>query len=259
MTISTLLRFRTLALCILCLVFLLSVPAMAQPFGGWVLFEGYPTDHGYISVPHHPLLNFNGTGFTFEAWVSMDNTGDSCCHSIAGKNFINNWWVGTVWVGSNQVLRSILAGVDMQAGVIPNSTWTHIAVTYDGTRRIHYINGEKVGERVETLAAGGGYSDMRFGSDVSWLYTPHGSLNEMRLWNIARTQAQIRASLNQQMLNPLPGLLGAWSMSGTNAVAPYHGTIQGTGVYGWTFPVTLLGCNGSSSTTGLCLHNRFWV
>jgi len=231
---------------------------MAQPFGGWISLQGYPSYHGYLAIPHNVVLDFNGVGFTFEAWVSLSNNAGTCCHSIAGKNYQTNWWIGTIFSGSNQILRSYLGGSSMDVGTIPVGTWTHIAVVYDGIRRIHYINGEKVGERLEALSPGYGGNEMRFGSDVSWQSTPHGALNEMRLWNVARSQADIRYWINRPIMSLMPGLVGAWDISGNNRVGPYDGTITGTGIGAMTFPVTIFGC-GSGTATSLCLHNRFAV
>ena len=80
------------------------------------------------------------------------------------------------------------------AGTIPLSELTHIAVTYDGTTRRHYINGELVAlarprpARSTTTSEG-----LRIGSDVSYDFTPNFSFSEVRLWNVARTQDQIRS------------------------------------------------------------------
>lgn len=246
-------------LCTLSLAFLLSVPAMAQPYSGWISLLGYPSYHGYVVIPDNAALNFNGYGFTFEAWVSLSNNAGVCCHSIAGKNYQNNWWVGTTFdAAGHQILRSYLGGSWMDVGVVPAGPWTHIAVVYNGSRRIHYINGEKVGERLESLSPGTGGSEMRFGSDVMWQYTPHGALNEMRLWNVPRSEAEIRYWINKQIMTPTFGLVGAWDISGNNRVGAYDGTITGTGIGAMTYPVTIFGC-GSGSSTSLCLLNRFSV
>ena len=41
---------------------------------------------------------------------------------------------------------------------------------------------------------------MRIGSDFSYQITPQGSIDEVRLWSVARTQAQIRKELIDQTI-----------------------------------------------------------
>ena len=88
----------------------------------------------------------NPTGaFTFEAWVKL-TIGPSDCRSVAGKNWEQAWWIGVCHNGANPILRSYLKGEFSQrnAGVVPNNTWTHIAVVFNGTQRHH--GGSREGE-----------------------------------------------------------------------------------------------------------------
>jgi hypothetical protein len=79
-------------------------------------------------------------------------------------------------------------------GTIPADTWVHIAAVTDGTTRRHYINGNLVLEspespRSESTAA------FRIGSDAAYAFTPEGGIDELRIWTVARTQDQIRATM----------------------------------------------------------------
>lgn len=199
---------------------LAAVPAAAQPLGGWLTFNG-----GYIEVPYSPALNPT-QGFTFEAWVRL--TTDTSCDSIAGKDWELTWWVGTC----NGILRSYLKGETSQfnAGTIPSNTWTHIAVTFDGTTRRHYINGVQAGERVETAPLTNATGALRIGSDISWNFVPTGSIDEVRLWSVARTGAQLLANRNATIGNATPGLIAVWSFNGNtrDSVGGYHGSLEGT-------------------------------
>ena len=87
----------------------LAAPAAAQPFGAWLNLSGSPT-HGYVRVPHAAALNPAGA-FTFEAWVSITNgpTGEDC-RTIAGKNYLQSWWIGLCRVSGRPTLRSYLKG-----------------------------------------------------------------------------------------------------------------------------------------------------
>ena len=120
---------------------LLAASAQAQPFSAWAHFSG-PT-HGYIEIASSSDLN-STAAFTVEAWVSISNgtTGEDC-RSIAGKGYTQAWWIGQCNVSGQPTLRSYLGGHGSKnGGIIPRGVWTHVAVTYDGVARRHYINGE---------------------------------------------------------------------------------------------------------------------
>jgi hypothetical protein len=241
-----------LLLLVLAAVALAPAPASAQPLGAWFTMGGAP-QHGYIRIPHAAALNPTNR-FTFEAWVAVSSP--SSCSSIAGKSFTQAWWVGVC----GTTLRSYLKGTPSlrDGGVIPAGAWTHIAVVFNGTRRFHYINGEQVLNVPETGPLTTSTAEMRIGSDVSFGVTPQGSIDEVRLWSIARTQAQIRQFINQRINVAQAGLVGVWALDGNamDVVGPRDGSVQGSGTGFLTFPVAPA-CTGSS--TALCLQDRFLV
>lgn len=228
--------------------------AQGQPFGSWSIFEGSPP--GHIQVPHHPALNPAGQ-ITIEGWVNLDGPsppGTQDCRSIIGKHWQQAWWVGSC----NGQIRSYIrgGGSSRTAGVIADQGWTHFAVTFDGTTRRHYVNGELAGSWVEPGALTSSASPVRIGSDVAWQFTPDGAINEIRLWSVARTETQLRSTINVPLTAPQPGLVAVWANGGTNDVVGIHdGAIVGN-VTGLTFPVAF-GC--TTTATQLCLGNRFIV
>jgi len=248
---------RILAILLGLLAFLLLLPSAlgAQPFGAWPVFTA--TSGKYIDIPTAADLN-PITAITIEAWVS--NTPPALpaeqCRSILGKNFQTSYWVGIC----GNTLRSYLKGgvlSQRNGGTVPNGEWTHVAVTYDGANRIHYINGEQAAIFAETGALPASGSNLRIGSDVSWDFQPQGALNEVRIWNVARTVDQIRATINVPISSALAGLVAVWPTAGPNdPVGGHNGSIVG-GVGFLTFPVTLT-CGTGGATTA-CLNTRFAV
>jgi hypothetical protein len=236
----------------------------AQPFSTWAVWSpGYPTNHSYVQVTHSPALNPTG-GFTFEAWVFL-STPDSAsedCRSIAGKNYLQAWWVGVCNVGGVRTLRSYLKGGGSlrQGGRVAVNEWTHIAVVFDGVHRRHYINGELTLDAAETGPLTTSGSPLRIGSDVSWERSPTGAIDEARLWNVARSQAQLRAALGQAITSPQAGLVAVWALNGTTAdvVGPYDGAPVGSGLFVGSFSI-LANCGAPTTATSLCLHDRFKV
>lgn len=251
---------RFAAMAVVLAVVALAAPAQAQPFGAWLNLTGHPT-HGYVRVPHSAALNPTGA-FTFEAWVSItNNPAGEDCRSIAGKNWQQAWWIGLCTVSGKPTLRSYLKGSASarNGGQIEPGRWTHIAVVFNGSRRFHYINGELAGDFPETSPLTSSVSEVRIGSDVSWQFTPAGAIDEVRLWNVARTVGQIRANMQDPISAPQGGLIAVWAFNGNanDVVGPHEGSTQGAGVGFLTFPVVFT-C-GSNTATTLCLQDRFLV
>src|SRR3954468_2618756 len=249
-------RWNPVPLLVLALLLALAGAAQPQPFNVWLTVSG-PTS-GYIQVPTSADLN-PSSAITIEAWVNITDPGG--CSSIVGKNWTQAWWVGIC----GTTLRSYIRGYDAtglqipvrtfrDAGKIPAGQWTHIAVTFDGTTRKHYINGELINSWVEPGALPATADAVRIGSDVAFVHTPHGSIDEVRLWNVARTIDQIRGSINIASPTPTTGLVARWALDATandSTAAHHNGTVTGSGINFFTFPVTLIPC--SQTGTALCL------
>lgn len=229
---------------------ILAGPAAAQPFGAWLALSG--ADTTYISVPHSASLNPIGR-FTFEAWVSISDSGS--CSSIAGKNYLQAWWVGICGTTLRSYLRG--SGSAKDGGTVPAGKWTHVAVTWDGANRRHYINGEQVAIFAEASVPTTSLSEVRIAGDVSWQFAPAGAIDEVRLWNVARTTQQLRDAINEPVLADTAGLVATWGLNANaNDVTGDH---NGSGVGGpgyLTFPVAPF-CVPSATTA--CLDGRFAV
>lgn len=246
-------RPSLLALIAACALMVPVAGAEAQPFNAWMTLAGHPS-HGYIEVASAAALNPTA-GFTFEAWVNLADTGGGCS-SIAGKNWQESWWVGIC----GTTLRSYLkgSGTDYTIGTVPAGEWTHIAVTWDGATRRHYVNGELAGSHALAGPLPSSAAPVRLGSDVAWQFTPAGAMDEVRLWSVARSVEQIRAAINQPIQAAEPGLIAVWALDATpeDVVGPHDGTVGGTGVGALTFPVAI-GC--SSTDEILCVRDRFAI
>jgi hypothetical protein len=201
--------------------------AKAQPFGGWLVLDG--NNANYIEIPADEALS-PVTGFTFEAWVKV--TDPSSCVSFAGKSYVQAWWVGICDGHLRSYLHGISSGFDTAA--LPANTWTHVAVVWDGANHIHYVNGVNAGQRAEATAPTRSTANLRIGSDVAWVHTPVAQIDEVNLWNVARTQAQIQQDATGPITGPVLGLVAVWSFNGNarDQVAVYNGNVIGTVGFG---------------------------
>jgi hypothetical protein len=101
---------------------------------------------------------------------------------------------------------------------IPGSRnrWTHIAMVYDGTTAFIYANGVLVTSRAVALNTGTNVP-LRIGQWNNERFS--GAIRDVRVWNVARSPAQIQASMNASPIGET-GLVGWWPLddgAGTNA------------------------------------------
>ncbi len=116
---------------------------------------------------------------------------------------------------------------------IPYHEWAHVAATWDGSRMSVYVNGEletqmrvAAGKRIASTdnpvwIGSSGYEDR----------TP-GLIDDVQIWNVARTAEQIRESMLHGLRGDEPGLAGWWPMDAPRPWAdgsPHgnHGRLEG--------------------------------
>jgi hypothetical protein len=119
--------------------------------------------------------------------------------------------------------------------VIQNGVWYHAAVTYDGSRWKLYLNGNLeadvlVGQPPNTANSSANALATSLNSSGGTNGFFNGALDEVRIWNVARTQAEIQAEINNEISTPRTGLVARWGMgegSGTT-INSSIGTFPGT-------------------------------
>lgn len=119
---------------------------------------------------------------------------------------------------------------------LPLNQWTHLASSFDGTTLRVFVNGELVGSVRGSfnLAATAGKNGLpltlaqkQVDSEANFA----GQIDGVRLWNRARTQAEIKADLYRQLNGSESGLVGCWRFDDGQATDlttnKKHGTLNG--------------------------------
>lgn len=97
----------------------------------------------------------------------------------------------------------------------------HYALVTDANKTYMYVDGIKVDEQpnYNYYAIGNttapwflGNVNTNYQSYGSFLQVLHGALKEFRVWNTARTQAEIQYDMNNKMVGTESGLVGYWPM-----------------------------------------------
>jgi len=107
---------------------------------------------------------------------------------------------------------------------VTSDVWHHAALTYDGTNLVLYLDG-----MLDNSVAASGVPDytsrQHAGIGTSMTSTGvaggffAGDIDEVRIWNYARSQADIQAAMNTE-IESVSGLLGRWGLNdGSGAVA----------------------------------------
>jgi hypothetical protein len=180
-------------------------------------FDG--VDDGVV-IPDHPSLDITNE-ITIEAWVYPVSYQE--WERILAKHWTSEeepWVIYTLQLtdeynGLEEVLFHITIGgvecVLVSSAGLPLNTLTHIAGTYDGTTMAIYINGVLNGSISQTGNIDTNNQPVYIGKDEwnNW-NTFNGTIDEVRLWNIARTQAEIQAGMYHELTGNEPGLAGYW-------------------------------------------------
>ncbi len=115
---------------------------------------------------------------------------------------------------------------------LQNNVWYHIAGTYDGSFIRYYVNGCLVIEQAWTGNLVTNNITSAIGNQATGQAEQFiGQIDELRIWNVARTQAQIQANMNN-LPNPTlqAGLMAYYKMEGNYINSQGNATFNGTPV-----------------------------
>src|SRR5262249_21991041 len=100
--------------------------------------------------------------------------------------------------GSVAVGGAIIGGSYAEAkasSVLATSTWTHLAVTYDGSNVRLYVNGNLTSTTPATGSITTSTNPLQIGSDSIYGQSFNGLIDEVRVYNAALTASQIQTDM----------------------------------------------------------------
>lgn len=126
---------------------------------------------------------------TIEAWIKYSTSKNDMSIFNYGTFSYNQKFTLHLYNG----VYIIGEGNDLSTGYNFNDgNWHHLAVTHDGTTTIVYVDGVIRGSRNTTYNTTG--YDFQLGVSFrngNWDFRFEGTIDEVRVWNVARTQQQI--------------------------------------------------------------------
>jgi len=194
--------------------------------GNSISFDGFD-DYVEINNPEYQFVN----QFTIESWIKPSSSSDyegifsygSVNHveSDANGNEISSnsqsgfgfAFFSTGWRFYLQTSTNI-NWAQLPDASAPTGQWTHLAATYDGTNLKLYKNGSLVNQ----TDALNGVINLSGAADFNIGYFNHngidryfnGNIDDVRLWNIVRSDLQIKGFKNTTLQGDETGLVGYW-------------------------------------------------
>ncbi len=103
--------------------------------------------------------------------------------------------------------------------------WMHVAVTYDGSAIRLYVNGVQEAILSAVFSIGANLDPLAIGAQLEAAGTPawffRGKLDELRIWNRARSQQQIREYMCRKLSGSESGLAGYWPLDEESGMVAY--------------------------------------
>lgn len=171
----------------------------------------------------------SGSSITVEAWVYLTDLPDVgkwsiiCARPATNGFYVNPYWTYRLaisdWDGNGPRFSAFISdGVTASGGgqdlfvpdpaVAVKNVWYHVAMTYDGSMLKLYINGDSVNSGADNISIGTGSTGFYTGGGSN--ESLEGLMDELRLWNITRTQAEIQSTMNSTLAGNESGLAGYW-------------------------------------------------
>jgi len=212
-------------------------------------FDGKSNKVSILTTPSSAV-----TELTIESWVYVRSfNNDSNVRSTA---IVSNW---NIWSPDNQkgyLLRAfyydstsnslqwqfiVCDGVNYQQVVFENipyndfvtkyaNKWLHISGVFKGGDYMKLLINGEVKETLDTGIPE--KMEPNIGTPTYLYYTPmspgytDGIIDEVRIWNVARTQEQIQSCMSQELTGNEEGLAGYWNFNKGRGSTVYDNTIN---------------------------------
>ena len=177
----------------------------AGKYGNGLRFDGV---NGSVTVADAASLDLGNTG-TIAAWVKLDSV--NRWHGVIAKGAANNDAVHNYALEINDANRFIcILGNGSASQTLASSTtattgtFYHVACVWDGTTLQLYVNGALNASGSQTVVAASNSASLyvgQFGGNSDHLA---GTVDEVRIYNTALSQAQIADAMNTPIQPPAP-------------------------------------------------------
>jgi len=166
----------------------------------------------YVSVPSD--VSLNNDQITVEFWTRMDNPGKWEGIVDKGRDTNSDWCFLT---GNEGETEGIIFGIGNGSSTQElhyswnDLQWHHIAGTYDGTTMRLYVDGESRGSAVVSMSNTN--NNITFGSRRNFSWQFEGKLDEVVVWDTARSLEDIRENIHLTLSESETGLVSYYQFN----------------------------------------------
>lgn len=223
-----------------------------KPGGGGLYFDGVDD---FVRLPSS--AEFSNSTFTWEFWFKPSGAGIAANNSLAAVPLVSRG-VGGIsgervdcFVGittDRKLTTTVPSSTRTGVATLVDNTWNHCAVVRNGTALKLYLNGVlDISTTLSTALTPLAVAPPAFGSALDSFGVArgafHGTMDEVRMWSVERSAADINANMNRE-IHSAPGLIARWGFAETTGE-----TAAESG------PLALAGAlrNGVAHTAGVAL------
>lgn len=179
----------------------------------------------HVIIPDHPSLDLT-TGITLEAWIRADSWGPN--------HWSNNIISKETWAGGNETGYTLRCGnngrLSLNLGqggsngwhevistgpVLSLNKWHHVAGTWDGTVLRIYADGRPLNSTAWIGTMGTNNVEVKIGrlAFINENRFFDGEIEEVRIWNVARSMQQIRENMHRTLSGAETGLVSYYQLN----------------------------------------------
>tara|TARA_R110002096_G_scaffold278213_2_gene472231 strand:- start:3532 stop:11919 length:8388 start_codon:yes stop_codon:yes gene_type:complete len=194
-----------------------------------------------VVIPINSVINTSST-LSLEAWINpTENTAFAQIIGNIHDTGITESGYGLTMDGNG----GLFFAVKTQSGIIEYlssggginlNEWQHVAGTYDGNTKRIYINGVEVASSTNGTGTINytPVNNLRIGrySDDDESYSYAGKIDEVRIWNTARTQEQINEYMSKPIQSNYQDMIAYWQLNEATGItvvdkiSGLNGTLQ---------------------------------
>jgi Concanavalin A-like lectin/glucanases superfamily len=174
----------------------------------------------FVEVPNSSSLSSIDTAITIEAWIKPAEQyyNTIICKGLSnyGIEFAEGLYPGVFLMGTFATEAYYYWGRIMIPFLADDSQWSHIAITYSTSTGVRaYFNHNLVYSTPAYGTIQCGTAPLRIGARVDSVYTEYfrGSIDEVRIWKIVRSQNEIAQNMNKELTGSENGLIAYWKFN----------------------------------------------